>query len=168
MANTKSPNNLSRDELLTFLDSYRNVIELNSYVLESVKDISKIVKEINESIINSNHKSEMTFQDVLHKFENILSALQILNTNFDTISSDDIPNLKAKLESDIKELKTISEKIILTNSKEHSALQLRINVGWITLSTFFVTVVGSLITLIVTYYKEIQLLKKLIEHFGIK
>lgn len=156
---SKKSTSMSRDELLTFLESYRNVIEFNSHVLEAVKGIAEVVREINDDISQSNHKVDIVTKDLFFKFETVLTLLKTIESNGSSIkeTQDIIKDVK-KLIEDIKDIST----------KDHNNLLNNVRMGWISMATFFAAALGSMFYIMATYYKEVEALDKLLKHFMIK
>lgn len=168
MASTSSTKNssLDKEELLTFLESYRNVIEFNTHVLEEVKTISGVVKTVEVDLREFHHKLDVISKDIFFKFEVIVTLLKNLETNYTELktSTEEIKKVKELVE----EIKKISEGLKDTSKEEHRSILSNVQIGWIALSTFFVTVLGGIIGFAITYYQEIAMLKKLLLYFGMK
>ena len=157
---------LSRDELIAFLESYRNVIEFNSKVLDEVKNISEMAKSVKKELDEYHSKTDLSLKDVFFKFESILTMLKQMESNYSANKNaiDDLKRIREFVEKNQEAINLVLEE----NTEKHNALSTQLKVGWIALLTFIVTTIGTLTTLFLTYIKEIHLLQKLIEYFGIK
>lgn len=156
----------SRDELLAFLESYRNVIEFNSKVLDEVRNISDMAKSVKKELDDYHSKTDLSLKDVFFKFETILTMLKQMESNYSKHSNviEDLKRIREFVEKNQESI----DFIIKENSENHSGLSNQLKIGLVGVLTFVVTVIGTLTTLLLTYIKEIHLLQKLTEFFGIK
>lgn len=157
---------LSKEELLAFLESYRNVIEFNTHLMEEIKTISVLAKSVNDDLGEYRHKLDIVSKDIFFKFEAIVGMLRSMESNFaeNKHALEDLKKVR-ELADDIFQM---SEKLQVNMCNDHHTILTNVRIGWIAIATFFGTAIGGLITLIITYYKEVSMLKKLLDHFGIK
>lgn len=157
---------LSREELLAFLESYRNVIEFNTKVLDEVRNISEMAKSVKKELDDYHSKTDLSLKDVFFKFESILTMLKQMENNYSD-NRNAIEDLK-RIREFVEKNQEAIDALIEDNSEKHNAFSSQLKIGWVALATFTVTVVGTLSSLFLAYLKEIHLLQKLIEYFGIK
>ncbi len=157
---------LSRDELLAFLESYRNVIEFNSKVLDEVRNISDMAKSVKKELDDYHSKTDLSLKDVFFKFETILTLLKQMESYYvsNRNAIEDLKRIREFVEQNQESINLIIEE----NTEKHNSISTQVKVGWIALLTFTATAIGTLTTLFIAYIKEIHLLQKLIEYFGIK
>ena len=161
--------NLSRDDIFLLMESYRNMVQMHTTLIEQQKQVitsqQDLVKKL-DSVINKQNNLYSSMESVSKCLE---SCAEIFSETNDKIISN-FNDTKKSINDNVQKVEIRVENVQTSSLKEFSSIKNRLYISYGAMSVIII----SLITLTITAYEKFSMfqegmaiIKKIAEYFNI-
>lgn len=151
-----SEENLTKDDLILLMDSYKNMISMHQTILEQTARVIESLTGISlkqESILGIQGNVCNNLSEIVRKLDDCIKRLKDSNEKIDLVRETVGDNVKSLSDS-------IKEKINNHNVKsieDHGKIKDKIHLGWIGMSSIIISIIGLIVAMVYGYVHLLHL-----------